>query len=139
MTGRRAWLGLAAAALLSLPAETSATHTVDHRYVVLGYVRDPAGRPIPGAAVRVVREKSGLAHDGETDVDGFYLVIVHLHDKDLLDPLVITAGPRALRVQARFDPLNARSHRGTRVDFIGGEGWERQEDFAHTLDGYLRG
>jgi hypothetical protein len=134
----RARLGFVAVALVALAGSAGATHAVDHRYVVLGYVRDAMGRPVPRAAVDVVREKTGLAFEADTDAQGFYLVIVHLHDEDLLDGLAVTAGPATVRVEARFNPLNTRSHRGTRVDFMGDAGHERQEDFARTLDGYLK-
>lgn len=132
-----AGLGLAAV-FLSLGALAEATHRVDHRYVVLGYVRDAMGRPVPRAPVRVVREKTGLAYEATSGADGVYLVIVHLHDEDLGDPLVLALGAATLRVRARFDPLDPRQPRGTRVDFIAVEGWERRDDFAHTLERYLK-
>ncbi|MGH7325613.1 MAG: carboxypeptidase-like regulatory domain-containing protein [Candidatus Rokuibacteriota bacterium] len=133
-----AGLGLTAVALIALAGSAGATHRVDHRYVLLGYVRDAMGRPVPWAAVRLVREKTGLAYDAETDAEGLYLVIVHLHDEDLGDPLVLALGPATFRVGARFDPLDPRTPRGTRVDFIAGEGWERRDDFVHTLERYLK-
>lgn len=72
------------AALLLLAAPSEATHQVDHRYLVLGYVRDATRGPVARATVRVVREKTGLAYETETNAEGFYLVTVHLHDEDLL-------------------------------------------------------
>ncbi len=134
----RAGLGLVAVVLVALAGSAEATHRVDHRYVVLGYVRDAMGRPMPRAPVRVVREKTELAYEAETDADGMYLVIVHLHDEDLGDPLALAVGPATFRIRARFDALDPRTPRGTRVDFIAGQGWERHDDFAHTLDRYLK-
>lgn len=133
------WLAVGvvmAALLLASPGE--ATHEVDHRYLVLGYARDGAGRPLPRLPVRVVREKTGLAYQAESDAEGFYLVVVHLHDEDLGDSLLVTAGPATIWVRAWFDPRDARSHRGTRVDFSGGRAWERREDFAWTLRAHLK-
>lgn len=135
---RRAWLGLVATALVALPVRAAATHAVDHRYVVVGYVRDAAGKPIRQALVRVVREKTGLAFEAKTGADGFYVVIVHLHDDDVLDLLVVNVGRAAIRIEARFNPLNVRRHRGTRVDFIAGEGRERQDSFTETFERYLK-
>ena len=126
------------AALLSLGTPAEATHEVTHRYVVLGYVRDAARRPIAGSTVEVVREKTGLSYFAETDAEGFYVVVVHLQDEDLLDALRVTAGRATIRIRARFNPLNSRSHRGTRVDFTGGSVLERQETFAETLNDYLK-
>jgi len=120
-----------AALLLASPGE--ATHEVDHRYLVLGYVRDGAGRPLPRLPVRVVREKTGLAYQAESDAEGFYLVVVHFHDEDLGDSLLVTAGPATIRVRASFEPRDAKTHRGTRIDFSGGRAWERREDFVWTL------
>ena len=54
------WLVLGALATVIPPAEGE--HEVDHRYVVLGYVRDVAGRPLAGQRVEVVRERTRLAY-----------------------------------------------------------------------------
>jgi hypothetical protein len=45
----------------------------------------------------------------------------------------VTAGPVAIRIDARFNPLNRESPRGTRVDFRGGRAQERQEIFLETV------
>lgn len=118
-----------------VPAE--ATYEVDHRYVVLGYVRDAAGQAVARTIVRVVREKTGLAHEVNTEADGFYLVIVHLHDEDVLEPLRITAGRATLRIQARFNARDPRTPRGTSVDIVAGVARERPEEFAAELARYV--
>lgn len=123
---------------LSLATAVEATHEVNHRYVVLGDVRDATGHPLARTVVRVVREKTGLAHEARTDSDGFYLVILHLHDEDVLEPLRVTAGRATLRVEARFSPLDPRTPRGTKVDVIDGVARERQEEFAAALERYMR-
>ena len=134
---RRAATSLFMLTILHIPL-AEATHEVDHRYLVLGYVRDGAGRPIPRSQVRAVREKTGFSYPVETDAEGFYLLVVHLHEEDLLDPLQVTAGRATIRVEARFNPLNTQSHRGTRIDFRGDEAQERQEIFGETLSDYLK-
>jgi hypothetical protein len=123
--------------VLLLTSSVEATHEVDHRYVVLGNVRDRTGQPVARSQVRVVRVKTGFPYQAETDGDGFYLLVVHLHNEDLLDPLQVAAGPTAIRIQARFNPLDMQSHRGTRVDFAEGQPQERQEMFTGTLAEYL--
>lgn len=134
----RRLFGLAAVALVAFGGSAEATHEVDHRYVVLGYVRDGAGRPSAGVTVRGVREKTGLVYFAETDAEGFYVAIVHLHGEDVGEALRITAGEAGLRVQARFDPGDRRSHRGTRVDFAGTRVWERSAEFAYSLAEFLK-
>ena len=128
---------VAMALVLSFAARVEATHEVDHRYVILGSVRDATGRPLARTVVRAVREKTGLAYEAETDGDGFYLVILHLHDEDVLDPLRVAVGRATLRVEARFNPLDPQTPRGTRVDFGGGVARERPEEFAAALARYV--
>jgi hypothetical protein len=115
-----------------------ATHKVDHRYIVLGYVRDGAGRPARGRDVQVVREKTGLSYRTKTEADGFYVLVVHLHDEDPGDVLEVTAAGAAIRVQARFDPRDTATHRGTRVDFEASRVSERPAMFPETLARYLK-
>lgn len=73
-----------------------------------------------------------------TRPDGFFVIIIHLHDEDLLDGLRVTAGPVTVRIEARFNPLNQESPRGTRVDFRGGQARERQAVFIETAREVLR-
>lgn len=127
----------ALAALLALLAGPGtpalATHEPDHRYVVLGYVKDGAGRPLAGATVRVVRARTGLAYPARTDGEGFYLVVVHLHDEDLGEILTVSAAGASAKITATFDPRDKRVERGTRVDIEGGRVVERRALFATTL------
>lgn len=76
-------LGLALGVPAGLGAPARAIHDVDHRYVVLGYVLDDAGRPLSGTKVSVVREETALSYPTETDAAGFYALIVHIHDEDV--------------------------------------------------------
>ena len=139
MSYAAAALGATAVTLgLVLAPSVEAIHAVDHRYVILGYVRDASDRPLAGKVVRVVRQKTGLVLKGGTDADGFYVVIVHLHDEDLLDRLWVAVGPRAtVRLEARFSPFDPRTPRGTRVDFTDGVPRERPEEFASALERYV--
>lgn len=123
--------------LLLVASAVEAIHEVDHRYVVLGYVRDEAGAVVVGSPVEVVREKTGSSARAETDEEGFYLAIVHLHNEDLGDTLRVAAGAGTIEIQARFDPRDVTTHRGTRVDFRGRRAVERQEMFLETLRAFL--
>lgn len=108
----RAVAGLVATAAtlaLALPLAAEAIHEVDHRL------------------------------EAETDADGFYLVIVHLHDEDMLQVLRVAVGPRTtLRLEARFNPVDSRTPRGTQVDFTDAVPRERPEEFASGLERYVR-
>ncbi len=129
--------------LLSLLAVTGwsaiawAEHEPDHRYVVIGYVRDGSGKPAGKVEVRAIREKTGAEQRARTDVDGFFLLVVHLHTEDLGDALRVTANGASLRISAKFDPRDVTSHRGTRVDFSGSQAHECQDLFSETLRRYL--
>lgn len=117
--------------LLATPADS--THEIDHRYLVVGYVREGNGQAIPRTRVRLVREKTGLSHETMTGRDGFYLLIVHLHDDDAGDALQIAAGRAQARIRAWFRPGDAARHRGTRLDFLGVQAHERSDLFDGTL------
>lgn len=78
--------------------------------------------PSPPAVIRVVREKTGLSYAAETDTAGFYVVVVHLHDEDLLDRLLVGAGTTTIRVEAQFEP---------------GNGTDPRAAFLSTLEKYL--
>jgi len=124
-------------AILGFAATSAAEHEPDHRYLVIGYVRDGAGNPAGRVEVRAIREKTGMEQRARTDRDGFYLLVVHLHSEDLGDSIAVSANGTSLRVTAQFDPLDLTNHRGTRVDFPGNEARELAELFPETLRLYL--
>ena len=123
--------------VLGLAATSSAEHEPDHRYLVIGYVQDDSGKPMPRVEVRVIREKTGMEERARTDHEGFYLLVVHLHSEDLGDVLRVIAHGTALQITARFDPQDVTHHRGTRVDFSGDHARERSEVFPETLQVFL--
>ena len=130
--------GFAVLAVLALlPGTARSTHEVSHRYVVLGYVKDANGRPLSDVRVEVIREKTGLLYHAETDRQGLYVIIVHLHDEDVVDRLRVTARNVSDTVAAKFDPKNQTDERGTRLDFLGRKAVERASWFAGTLKRFL--
>jgi hypothetical protein len=129
--------GLGLVLLLGLAAPAAATHEPDHRFLVLGYVTDGDGRPVPGARVAVTRARTGLEYPTRTERDGFYLVVLHLHDEDEGDLLRIAAHGARGDVRARFDLRDRKVERGTRVDVRGGRIVEDRRAFAETLRAYL--
>jgi hypothetical protein len=114
-----------------------AEHAVEYRYTVLGYVTDPAGRGRPGIRVELSREKTGFSYLGETDADGFYLIVARLGDESLGETLALRANALAVTLVARFDPGDHATERGTRVDFSGRRPVESPTLFAGTLKRFL--
>ena len=152
MTGRRAaFVALALAGALiavGLPAPgpivpgsivgaARAEHQVSYRYVVLGYVTDAENRGRPGVRVELRREKTGFSYLGETDTDGFYVIVARLGDESAGESLHLRAEGQATTLTARFDPTDHATERGTRVDFTARKPVESPTAFAVTLKRYL--
>jgi hypothetical protein len=129
-------LALALATVLATPP-AAATHLPDHRFLVLGFVTDGEGRPIAGAKVVVIRLKTGLEHPTTTERDGFYLVILHLHDENEGEQLGLDARGVKGEVRVRFDARDTKVERGTRVDVRADRLVENRPAFAETLRTYL--
>jgi hypothetical protein len=114
-----------------------ATHLPDHRFLVLGFVTDGEGRPLAGARVVVTRLKTGLEHPTTTERDGFFFVVLHLHDEDEGERLGLDLRGVKGAVRARFDVKDKKVERGTRVDLRAGRIVENRGAFAETLRAYL--
>ena len=125
------------ALLLAVSAPADATHLPDHRFLVLGFVTDGDGRPVAGARVIVTRLKTGLEYPTTTERDGFYLVVLHLHDENLGEPLGLDAKGVKGEVRARFEVSDKKVERGTRVDVRAGRLVDNRPAFAETLRAYL--
>jgi len=117
--------------------EARAEHQVWYRYVVLGYVTDPQKRGRRGVRVELRREKTGFSYLGETDADGFYVIIARLGDESVGETLHLRAAGQAMTLTARFDPADHTTERGTRVDFSARKPVESPTAFAGTLARFL--
>lgn len=150
MTGRRAaFVALALAGALgavappapivpsSISGVARAEHQVSYRYIVLGYVIDAANRGRPGVRVELRREKTGFSYLGETDTNGFYVIVARLGDENAGESLHLRAEGQATTLTARFDPADHATERGTRVDFTARKPVESPTAFAVTLKRYL--
>jgi hypothetical protein len=134
MSARARLLSLALLVGAALGGPAAATHAPDHRFFVLGYVTDEAGRPLTGIPIIVTRVKTGLEYRARSERDGFYLIVVHIHDEDEGEQLSVAVGSAAYgRITARFDVSDKRVERGTRVDVRGPEVREDRQRFAETL------
>jgi hypothetical protein len=123
--------------LILMVAGAGAEHAPEFRYVVLGYVTDSAGKPVAGAPVQVVRDKTELGYAGTTDATGLYVVVVRLADESVGESLTVRLGERSTRVTVRFDPANHHDERGTRVDVNGARFVETPGTFKATLNRFL--
>jgi len=130
---------LVAIGLLAFAPPAGAEHTVYSRYVVLGFVKDARGKLVGGQPVEVVRDKTGLVYPGETDEQGFFVVVLRLGDENAGETLTLRVGKAATTITAHFDPVNHTDDRGTRVDVEDTKFVERTAAFRPTLTRYLNG
>jgi hypothetical protein len=128
---------LVVAAVLGAAAPVDAEHEVYYRYVLLGYVKDATGTPLPDRNVEVVRDRTGFSYLADTDVEGFYVVVTRLGDESAGEQLTVKVGSATTTVTARFDPANHTDARGTRVDLDGAQFRERASWFPSTLARFL--
>lgn len=133
---RRVALGVTMLMLVAAPA--LAEHTVYYRYVVLGFVKDAHGKPLPERTIDVIRDKTGLRYSGRTDERGFFVVVVRLGDESAGETLTVRAGASTTRLTARFDPDNHTDDRGIRVDLEGARFVEKTAAFRPTLARFVR-
>lgn len=122
-----------ALAWIALGVQADAEHEVYYRYTILGFAKDARGRPLAGRQLELVREKTGFSYLGETDAEGFYLIIARLGDESAGEPLTLRIERASTTLVARFDPANHTDERGTRVDVEGARFVEKSASFASTL------
>jgi hypothetical protein len=149
VTGRRAAFGALALAgtlvavappapgLRPIVREAQAEHQVSYRYIVLGYVIDAENQGRAGVRVELRRDKTGFSYLGETDTDGFYVIVARLGDESVGESLHLRAEGQAMTLTARFDPADHATERGTRVDFTARRPVESPTAFAGTLKRFL--
>jgi len=95
-----------------------ATHDTQHRFTVFGQIRDEGGKPMQN--VRVIVTDNRLEEEGGTtftDPNGFYSQLLHLHNDNLGDEIVIKAEDREKRINAVFNVQDRQTERKARVDF----------------------
>ena len=100
-----------------LPRAAVATHEVDHRFTVYGYVRDDRGKAVKGERVIVVDDRTDQANTAFTDSDGYYEALLHLHNQDMGDEITVMVGDQKKNIRATFDPEDKAAERKVRVDF----------------------
>ena len=123
--------------LLLTAAPAAGEHEVWYRYTVLGYVKDGRGLPRAGQRVELVRDRTRFSYLGDTDADGFYVLVARLGDESTGEALTLRIGAATARLTASFDPTNHTDERGTRVDIDGVRVVERAAAFRPTLANFV--
>ncbi|MFQ5995831.1 MAG: hypothetical protein ACE5K1_12160 [Acidiferrobacterales bacterium] len=104
--------------LITSPA--LATHEIDHRYDVIGYVLDQQERPIADAKVRVFMDGRVIGNK-QTDGRGFYKIRLHLHDSDLGRYLQVETASNKKTIRVSFTAGDKKTTRVHHANFIGGQ------------------
>ncbi|MCI0526378.1 MAG: carboxypeptidase-like regulatory domain-containing protein [Nitrospira sp.] len=102
---------------VTLPSTVWATHEANHRYNVYGYVRDAKGQAVQDVKVMVVDNRIGEGSTTFTDKNGYYEVLLHLHDSNLGDEVTITTPDETKTIVTQFDPQDHMTERKVQVDF----------------------
>lgn len=130
-------VALLVAVLALVGGIASAEHEVYYRYVVLGFVKDARGKPVRGRQVELVRDKTAFSYRGETDAEGFYVIVARLGDESAGEKLTLKIDRLTRKLTAQFDPANHTDDRGTRLDVEGARFVERSSWFRPTLARFL--
>jgi hypothetical protein len=86
---------------------------------VYGYVRDAQGHTAQDIKVMVVDNRIGEGSTAFTDRNGYYEVLLHLHDANQGDEITITTPNETKTINANFDPEDHTTERKVQVDFGG--------------------
>ena len=92
-----------------------ATHETDHRFTVYGVVKSRTGQPRVNVRVMVTH-----ADDGSTvftDSNGYYEILLHLHNSNLGDEIRIVSEKEVKTIKAVFDPNDKVTERKVAVNF----------------------
>lgn len=116
----------------------AAEHTIETRYVVLGFVKDARGKLVAGQRVEIVRDKTGLKYRVDSDEQGFFVVFMRLGNESVGETLTVRSGGATITVTVRFDAANHTDDRGTRVDLDHTRFIERPAAFLPTLVRFVR-
>lgn len=92
---------------------------VDHGFIVYGYVRDKAGKPVPDVPVLAKPLKEGReSHDGKTNKEGYYEIFLHIHNEDSGTKIVVSAQDAKKEITATYNPEDKVTKRQAAVDLV---------------------
>lgn len=102
-------------------------HEVDHRFTIEGHVCGVDGRPVPEAKVTVKDTRVSIGTAVFTDAHGYYKAVLHLHNDNRGDPILVAALEEEQKVTAQFDPADVKSERQVTVNIGAGCAVQREE------------
>ncbi len=92
---------------------------VDHGFIVYGYVRDKAGKPIPDLPIIAQPLKEGReGHGGKTNKEGYYEIFLHIHNEDAGTRIVVSAKDVKKEIVATYNPEDKVTKRQAAVDLV---------------------
>ena len=108
--------------LVAFHAQAFATHELDHRFTVYGTVRDGTsfpGKPLNGKEVVVRDAKTNkIRNRGVTDAQGNFSLVLHVHNSDRGNMVVVQASATSQKLDLKFDPDDMTTDRRARVDLV---------------------
>ncbi len=107
-------------ACLLMPVNAQAEHEADHRYNVRGYILDENDNALAGREVAIFADGVLLA-SGKTDSDGYYSLLLHLHNEDRGRVISLNAGGQRAEIRVDFDPGDRHTAREHDANLVGGE------------------
>jgi hypothetical protein len=110
-----------------------ATHETDHRYTVHGLVKEASGVPRPNVKVTVSDTLTGEGNTVFTDQNGFYEVLLHVHNSNLGDEIRVSAGSMVKVIKADFNPEDKKTERKAELNFEFAHSEERKNNQGWSL------
>ncbi|MBM4132309.1 MAG: hypothetical protein FJ245_00950 [Nitrospira sp.] len=110
-----------------LTGVTEAMHEVDHRFTVEGHVCGIDGRPASEAKVMVKDTRVSIGTAVFTDSHGYYKAVLHLHNDNRGDPILVTALEQEQTVKAQFEPTDVKNERQVTVNIGSGCAPQQEE------------
>ncbi|TAJ09502.1 MAG: hypothetical protein EPO61_05430 [Nitrospirae bacterium] len=104
-----------------------AMHEVDHRFTVEGHICGSDGRPVPEAKVMVKDTRVSIGTAVFTDSRGYYKAVLHLHNDNRGDPILVAALEQEQKVTAQFDPADVKNERQVTVNIGSGCAVQQEE------------
>lgn len=89
----------------------NALHEVDHRFTVEGRICGEDGEGIGAVLVSVKDTRADVSGKGKTDNDGFFRIVLHLHNENQGDPLVVQSGELEAIGRVELNPDDPKTER----------------------------
>ncbi|MFQ5580091.1 MAG: hypothetical protein ACE5FZ_05715 [Nitrospiria bacterium] len=121
---------------VGFPDIIHATHEEDHRFTIIGYVRDGKGSPLSDALV-LLEHKGGVKKETHTDTHGYYEVMFHLHNDNLGDEILVAVGDVVKKVSVQFDPDDRVTVRRSALTDFGAPGKANGDDLVYWVAGVV--